>query len=325
MLKRFLTLLASILFGVIACQKSPTEPAGTPRTKIFAGTEQGAYRSLDGGENWEAINDGLPFTAGAVDRKEPVPVYRLAFNVTTRTLFAVTRGGLYRSFDEGRSWASAGLGSHEGVPTIGVDSKGNIFASTVIPTDFFRSGDNGQTWRSMKEGLDHQGVIQALAFDGEVVYVGTSAGNLLRLNGERWELIHTFGAGNLWINALGVEPNGVVLLGTSQGLYRMNRESGNNANALVQLGADLGITNLITALTVHQNQGIFVGTTRAVYSIDAGNKIKQIGEGASALVVTNAGEIFASGSSGIRHSNDNGAHWAKLGPEALAYSLIALD
>ena len=110
-MKRFLTLSACILIGVIACQKSPTEPAGAPRTKIFAGTEQGAYRSLDGGEHWEAVNDGLPFTAGPAGRKEPVPVYRLAYNAATQTLFAVTRGGLYRSFDEGRSWTRAGFES----------------------------------------------------------------------------------------------------------------------------------------------------------------------------------------------------------------------
>ncbi len=325
MLKRFLTLSASLLLGVMACQKSPTEPAGVPRTKIFAGTEQGAYRSLDGGEHWEAVNDGLPFTAGPAGRKEPVPIYRLAFNVTTRTLFAVTKGGLYRSLDEGRNWAYAGLGSHDGVPTIGVDGKGAIYASAVIPTDFFRSGDNGETWKSMKEGLNNQGVIQALAFDGDVVYVGTSAGNLLRLSGEKWELIFTFGVGNLWINALDVEPNGVVFLGTSRGLYRVDMQSGNTNNTLVQIGADLGITSLVTALTVHQNKGIFVGTTRAAYSIDASGEIKQIGEGVSALVVANDGEIFAGSSEGVRHSNDNGAHWAKLGPEVLVYSLIVLD
>ncbi|GEM_PF-4496162 len=170
------------------------------------------------------------------------------------------------------------------MPTVGVDSKGAIYASTVIPTDFFHSGDNGQTWRSMKNGLEHQGAIQALAFDGDVVYAGTSAGNLLRLRGENWELIHTLGAGNLWINAIGVESNGVVFLGTSQGLYRMDTRSGNNGNALAQ-----------------------------------------IGEGASALVVTNDGEIFAGSSDGIRHSNAEGAHWAKLGPEAFVYSLIVLD
>jgi hypothetical protein len=325
MLKRFLTLSTSLLFGVMACQKSPTEPTAAPRAKIIAATEQGAYRSLDGGERWEAVNDGLPFTTGPAGRKEPLPVYRLAYNATARTLFVVTRGGLYRSFDEGRSWAHAGFESHDGVPAIGVDGKGAIYASTVVPTNFFRSGDNGQTWRSMREGLDQQGVIQALAFEGDVVYAGTSAGNLLRLRGERWELMHTFEAGSLWINALGVELSGVFLLGTSQGLYRMDARSGNNGNALVQIGADLGITSLVTALAVHHNKGTFVGTTRAVYSIDAGNKIKQVGEGASALVVTSEGEIFAGSSDGIRHSTDGGVHWDKLGLEAFIYSLIVVD
>jgi hypothetical protein len=47
---RFLTVrLASLFLGVMACQKSPIEPAGPPRTKIFAGTEQGVYRSLMAG------------------------------------------------------------------------------------------------------------------------------------------------------------------------------------------------------------------------------------------------------------------------------------
>lgn len=177
----------------------------------------------------------------------------------------------------------------------------------------------------MKEGLDQSGVIQALAFDGEIVYVGTSKGNLLRLRGEQWEFMHTFGAGNLWINGIGIESNGVVFLGTSQGLYRMDVRSGTNGNALVQIGADLGITSLVSALTIHHNKGIFVGTTRAVYRIDTGDEIKQIGEGVSALVVTNDGEIFAGSNDGIRHSNDDGAHWAKLGTEAFVYALMVFE
>jgi outer membrane protein assembly factor BamB len=177
----------------------------------------------------------------------------------------------------------------------------------------------------MNDGLDNQGVIQALAFDGYVVYVGTSDGNLLRLSGEEWESMHTLGAEGLWINVIGVEPSGVVFLGTSQGLYRMDMEGDNKGNALVQLGANLGITSLVTALTVHHNKRIFFGTTRALYCIDAGGKIKQMGGGASALAVTNDGEIFTGSSDGIRHSNDGGAYWAKVGPEVFVYSLIVLN
>jgi hypothetical protein len=252
-------------------------------------------------------------------------VYRLAFNVAARTLFGVTRGGVYRSLNLGESWTYAGLRYHDGVPAIGVDRGGAIYASTFAPTDFFRSRDNGQTWSSIKDGIDHQGVILALAFDGDAVYVGTSGGNLLRLSGESWEIMHTFEAGRLWINVIGIEPGGVVFLGTSQGLYRMGMEGGNNDRTLVQVGVELGITSLVTALTVHHNKDIFIGTTRAVYRIDAGGNIKQIGGGVSALAVTNDGEIFAGSRDGIRHSNDDGAYWAKVGPEAPVYSLIVLD
>ena len=65
------------------------------------GTSKGIYKSLDAGESWETMNQGLENLNVRVLRMDPK---------NFQTLYAGTNGGgLYRSTDEGKSWISLPL------------------------------------------------------------------------------------------------------------------------------------------------------------------------------------------------------------------------
>ena len=69
---------------------------GTDDT-LFAGTPGGVFRSVDGGDTWEEINQGLTNTNVRALVVSP------AFAIDD-TLFAGTNGGVFRSTDRGDTW-----------------------------------------------------------------------------------------------------------------------------------------------------------------------------------------------------------------------------
>jgi len=72
-------------------------------TTLYAGTDAGVFRSLNGGHSWSPVNTGLPDDAN---------VLALAIDPTTpTTLYAGTYGGMFRSLNGGSSWQATGLGA----------------------------------------------------------------------------------------------------------------------------------------------------------------------------------------------------------------------
>jgi len=125
------------------------------RDVVYAGTQDGVYRSIDGGERWERL--GFP-DRGAV-------VWSLAFHPTRpKVMYAGTAPvNLYRSEDGGDTWTkmrSAVSPEHckMDFPTrtigIAVDA-GNpddIYAALEV-SGVIRSRDGGETWRDISAPL----------------------------------------------------------------------------------------------------------------------------------------------------------------------------
>ena len=122
---------------------------------IYAGTQDGPYRSDDGGERWERL--GFP-ERGAV-------VWSLAFHPTRpEVMYAgVAPVALYRSEDSGDTWQKLeGAISPEhcpmGFPTrvirIAVDAArpADVYAALEV-SGVIRSEDGGETWADLSEPL----------------------------------------------------------------------------------------------------------------------------------------------------------------------------
>lgn len=128
----------------------PSEP-----DVIYAGTQDGPYRSIDGGERWERL--GFP-ERGAV-------VWSLAFHPTRRQVMyaGVAPVALYRSEDGGDTWAKLpGAQSPEhcamGFPTrvtgIALDAgrPDDVYAALEV-SGVIRSADGGDSWTDLSKPL----------------------------------------------------------------------------------------------------------------------------------------------------------------------------
>jgi photosystem II stability/assembly factor-like uncharacterized protein len=98
----------------------------------------GIFRSADGGDTWEQVNDGL--------------VYKeiMVINSKDSILFAGTRGGLFRSADKGNSWSLV----YDGQTIYDIACPGDsVFIACY--TGVYCSSDNGDTWVQVNDGLDN--------------------------------------------------------------------------------------------------------------------------------------------------------------------------
>lgn len=122
---------------------------------IYAGTQDGPYRSIDGGERWERL--GFP-ERGAV-------VWSLAFHPTQpQVMYAgLAPVGLYRSEDGGDTWKKLpGAKSPEhcpmGFPTrlvriaVDVGRPDDVYAALEV-SGVIRSADGGETWTDLSAPL----------------------------------------------------------------------------------------------------------------------------------------------------------------------------
>ena len=152
-----------------------------PWKVISGGPGSGLYKSVDGGETWQRLRDGLPSDLGkmsvAVSRSNPSKVYALIESDSDKEA-----GGLFKSEDAGESWTRV-TNDHRLIQRawyyieLFVDPK-NEEKVYVLSAPMLKSIDGGRTWQSMdtQHGDHHDLWINpdnpdnmALADDGGVV------------------------------------------------------------------------------------------------------------------------------------------------------------
>ena len=136
--KRYGTNLLFLFLSLIWChpqlqaqefwQKLPGPIGGTVQSSvinangdIFLGTFGGVYRSIDNGNNWSEINNGLPY------------VFIVTMEISQNGhIYAGTWGeGVFRSTDNGDSWiqgTNSGLNDLK-IGKFGINADGVLFAS----------------------------------------------------------------------------------------------------------------------------------------------------------------------------------------------------
>ncbi|MCI0392688.1 MAG: SBBP repeat-containing protein [Acidobacteria bacterium] len=151
---------------------------------IYAATDRGMFKTLNGGGMWFAINNGISTFAGflalAIDPAVPTTLY-LSTSFTTR-------GSLYKSIDGGNSWvlSSEGLSIKNGdfdlsvaVYSIAVNPSAPsiVYAGTQIG-GLFKSTDGGANWSQSNRGLNNV-YIRSLAIapsSPATIYAGVFGG-----------------------------------------------------------------------------------------------------------------------------------------------------
>jgi photosystem II stability/assembly factor-like uncharacterized protein len=177
----------------------------------------GVFHTADGGETWEARNQGTRADFMPEDQRYPefgqcVHCLVMAPGLPDR-LYQQNHCGMYRSDDGGRQWTSieAGLPSSFGFPaaahprdpsTLYLLPLNGDSAGRYVPDGkaaVWRTRDGGETWEDLRTGLPqgntYFGVLrQAMATDRlepAGVYFGTSTGSLYASadEGDSWACI----------------------------------------------------------------------------------------------------------------------------------------
>jgi photosystem II stability/assembly factor-like uncharacterized protein len=168
---------------------------------VYIGVEEGGvYRSADGGETWESLNEGLYWDVHTV---VPSP--------DSTRMYATTGGGFYRSDDGGHHWRqiTAGLDRRYVIPCITSPKQPEQLYTAAAagppPTwhnganaALYRSDDSGEHWVRLEEGLPSQFdvMVRSLILD-EAGGVYAAAGN---------ELFASFDGGESWQRMAGKLP-----------------------------------------------------------------------------------------------------------------------
>jgi hypothetical protein len=172
---------------------------------IWAGTQNGTYKSTDGGASFSAAKTGIPNNTAVWE------IITLG-----NKLIAGTTIGVYISTDDGANWSASNNGlTNTGVISM-VESGGNLFAGTSFGGVFI-STDGGANWSAASTGLTNNNVRSLVAI-GTTIYAGTNNGLFASTNnGSSWTSMSTgFTTSNTEINTLAVN-GGTMYVGTNNG------------------------------------------------------------------------------------------------------------
>jgi ligand-binding sensor domain-containing protein len=97
------------------------------------------------------------------------------------TIFAATRAsGVFRSDNQGDTWARTGLPGGD-IFSLAVNSRGHLFAG--LSNGVLRSTDDGQTWKNVNAGMTDV-KVWVLVFNSSGHLFGKTAGSSVRLTME---------------------------------------------------------------------------------------------------------------------------------------------
>ncbi len=80
---------------------------------IYASTDRGIYKSIDGGFNWELKNNGLPYNETWKIVINPFNSSILYSTIPTKFEFNIWNGGVYKSVDGGENWLAFNNGLNQ--------------------------------------------------------------------------------------------------------------------------------------------------------------------------------------------------------------------
>jgi photosystem II stability/assembly factor-like uncharacterized protein len=151
------------------------------------GTGGGIFKSIDGGQHWQQLRNGLPndIVQAQLAIAPSAPRTVLAAVATARD------GRIYRSDDAGESWSvittderpGARIGGGD-LPVLRIDPRNPsvVYAASVV---CWKSSDSGKTWdgwRGAPGGDDYQNVWIS-PNDSKTVMLGSDQGAIITVNG----------------------------------------------------------------------------------------------------------------------------------------------
>ncbi len=182
-----------LYFDVLSLTIDPTNS-----NKIYAGTVNGVYRTVNGGTSWSIL--GPPNTPTSPNR--PSYAYDVAVDPSRPdTIYAATSDIVDKSTDGGNTWAIKSAGFNEvGVTSIIIDpvSPSTLYANSY--DGIYKSIDGGENWKQIINGLSIPSIgdtpyVTKLAFDpnnSSTIYAATEYEGVFKSTngGNSWSAIN---------------------------------------------------------------------------------------------------------------------------------------
>jgi photosystem II stability/assembly factor-like uncharacterized protein len=316
-------------------------------TVLFAGTDVGLYRSLNGGGTWSF--SGIPNQ----------PVESIAFAPSAaNTAYASAEDGLFKTTDGGATWLSAATGLPSdvapGLITVSPTSPNTAF---LVSNNVYKTTDGGSSWATSNTGIGAAEFLGNISIDPtnpSIMFLTAPGGCGVCKStdgGATWAaagasgLPTAFGFANLAIT-MTIDPltPSRMFAGTPNGAYR-SLNSGVNWTAIttgfnglsvdaLALGPDTPASTYIAVSSSDDSTGIFraIGGALPFTSVgspltapDSGNLTDLLIDPTNASVLYGVGE-YSGGSSNcaeVHKSTNGGASWTTINPSTVPSTLCA--
>jgi photosystem II stability/assembly factor-like uncharacterized protein len=295
---------------------------------IFIGSKNGLYYSIDAGQSWELITEGLIINQYFSSRD----IITIALH--NKIIYMLTREKLY-TFDLGKkNFSPIEIGNLIDYRNMLISEKYLLVGSnshTYKPLRFpniFISKDRGITWNSITDSISKIDEVDINCFikNNDTIYAGTSNGIYASYDeGNHWKLLENGLIGNEIKNII-IAQDGVYV-GTKNGVFYAS-EMGNFWEKKVN-----GLTNQEIISMTNINEKILVGTHHGLfYTTDKGDNWVSInrglGGGSIPYIKENFGKLYVYAyEEGIFSSIDSGITWQLIvdGSMLIQWGVVAID
>ncbi|MFA5834679.1 MAG: T9SS type A sorting domain-containing protein [Bacteroidota bacterium] len=266
-------------------------------TTLFAGTDDGIYRSTDNGTQWSAVNTGLTNIQ--------------TLYVSGVYIFAGTSGGAFISTNNGSSWTAINGVSGEIVSAF-VVSGTNLFVGTSVG-GVYVSTNNGSNWTAINNGLINKHVL-SLFISGTNLFAGTDLGVFLSTDyGASWTLRNTGLTHS--VNAIMVSGSNLIA-GSYDGVYLSQNDGLNwtkSSTGALYVNTFIACDNCLFSGSYYY--GVSISTNNGSSWMAVNNGLPQYEpykSHVSALAANGTNLFVGTVGDGVFLSSNNGADWISV-------------
>ena len=236
----------------------------TPKGVMFAGTENGGYKSIDTGKTWMQQNAGLPsgVQIGLLVSDSKGTIYA---GVSTRQVQygPVTYAGVYKLLPDSSVWQEINSGlTTLRITALGADQKHDIIFAGTANAGGFNLGDTDTTWHMMDSSLSNLHLDCFLVdTTNDHIFVGTDKGIFRSLNsGTTWSQLGN--TTDFFVMTMAINSKGYIFAGSGPyGVFRSTNE-GETWDEKNPMPMDSLATNIL----VNSRDVVFANTQGGIFS-----------------------------------------------------------
>ncbi len=172
---------------------SVTGVVGKPNLYYMGATGGGVWKTEDAGQSWKNLSDGYfggSIGAVAVSEYDPNIIYVGTGEKTVRGNVSPGFGGMFKSYDAGKTWENIGLPNSGQIAQIRIHPKNSDIVFVAVIGNLFADSKDRGVYKSMDGGKNWKKVLYANARSG-AADITFEPGNARVLYASTWNIRRT--------------------------------------------------------------------------------------------------------------------------------------